>query len=170
MTTKIDLRDVFIEHVATLRDESTGKASKLDLFVFFVLPVIIGGGLMIYSENGFDSTSVGIWIGALSIMAGLMVNVLVLLYAVKAVGPGEAEVEKQITLIKQVNANLLFAVLISITAIVLLCIAPLFDDLLERLVSGVIIALLVNFTFTLLMTLKRLKVLVGLRFKDGSAG
>jgi hypothetical protein len=169
MTTKIDLRDVFLEHFLTMRDEETGRTSRLDVFLFFIFPVMLASGLMIRSDKGFDSTSVGIWIGALSIMAGLMVNVLVLLYAIKAVGPTEAEETDQITLIKQVNANLLFSVLIAIAAIVLLCIVPLFDGRTERGFSALIIALLVNFTFTLLMTLKRLKVLVDLRFKEGAS-
>lgn len=165
MSTKLDPSEIIKEHLSTMNNESTGRVSPVDVFVFFVAPVVAAALIMLLNCKGFDSSSVGIWIGALSILAGLMINVLVLLYTVKAVGPTEDEENDQIDLIKQVNANLLFSVLVALFAIVLLCIVAVLDGIAERFVSAVIIALLINFTLTILMTLKRLKALVDLRFK-----
>lgn len=167
MSTKIDLRLVFGEHFKTMRDAKNNKISRTDIALFFVFPVALGATIMTVSKGGFDAQSAGIWVGALSILAGLMVNVLVLLYAIRVVGPSKDEKKSQVELIKEVNVNIIFSVLVSIACIILLCIVPLFDGVPEKIMSGVIIALLANFTLTLLMTLKRLKALVDLRFKSG---
>lgn len=168
MTAKIDLFGILSDHIATLKRADNDKISKWDLVFFYVIPLVIGASFSYFVKSGFDSTSVGIWIGALSILAGLLINVLVLLYTVKEVGPTEVETTEQKNLIKEVNANILYEIVIAVIAIVALCVVPALNDWPERLLSGIVIAIAVNFTLTLLMTLKRLRVLVGLRFKPGA--
>lgn len=168
MTSKIDPRDIISDHISTLVDAGTENLSLSDISVFFVVPVLFGSAFTILSGVGFSDNGVGIWIGAFSILAGLLINVLVLLYTVKEVGPTQSESCAQRKLIQEVNANLLYAILVATTTIVALCILPALNGWGERIVSGSVIALAVNFALTLLMTLKRLKILVGMRFKSGA--
>jgi hypothetical protein len=176
MTSKIDLRDVVAEHLATLRDGDAQRISWMDVLVFFGLPLIVAVAIALANIT-LSTSAIGILIGALSILAGLLINVLVLLYTVKEVGPTETENEEQRTLIREVNANLLYAITIAVIDIVALCILPLIKGLgipaaikgpLDDVWSGAIIFILGNFILTLLMALKRLKVLLDLRFKAKS--
>jgi hypothetical protein len=164
MSSKIDLRDVFRAHFATLRNASTERPSPLDLAVFFALPAL-AALIVFFAELKLTTSAIGILIGALSILGGLLINVLVLLYTVKEVGPTETETEEQRALIKEVNANLLYAITIAVLDIVLLCIVPLLSGAVEMFATYVIVAVLGNFVLTLLMALKRLKVLLDLRFR-----
>lgn len=176
MTSKIDLRDVLAEHLATLRDGDAERISLADVFVFFGLPLAVAAAIAA-ADITLSTTAIGILIGALSILAGLLINVLVLLYTVKEVGPTETDNLEQRTLIREVNTNLLYAITIAVIDIVLLCILPLISGLdipftirgpLESIWIGAIVFILGNFILTLLMALKRLKVLLDLRFKAKS--
>ena len=173
MSSKIDLRSVVTEHVKTLRNNRTDKISKIDLLTFYGLP-FVAGIVCVWFKLVLSTKAVGILIGALSILAGLLINVLVLLFTVNSVGPTETEKAKQTKLIIEVNSNLLYAVLIAVVSIIALCIAPLIPEtiyakgrgefLAGAAFSGFIIALIGNFVLTLLMALKRLKILLELRF------
>jgi hypothetical protein len=39
---KIDFSSIIIEHLATLRNDRTGRRSISDLFLFYILPIVIG--------------------------------------------------------------------------------------------------------------------------------
>lgn len=164
MTSKIDLKEVFQDHINTLRDNSTGRLSVWDLTVFYALPTL-GGIVSFFLGLSIGDTGIGILISALSILAGLLINVLVLLYTVKEVGPTEKEAKRQVELIKEVNANLIYAITISILCIIMLCLLPRLHEFFDRAMTATILAILANFVLTLLMALKRLRVLLGLRFK-----
>lgn len=174
MSSKIDLRSIIVAHFATLRDNRTGKISWADVTTFYAVPLAFGAGCFALGVS-LGATAVGILIGALSILAGLLINVLVLLYTVNVVGPTATELQNQKQLIVEVNSNLLYAVLIAVVSIIALCMVPLIPSTIpvgteqifqaRTVFSAVIIALMGNFVLTLLMTLKRLKILLELRFQ-----
>jgi hypothetical protein len=164
MSTKIDLRDIFTDHFKTLYDASTGKLSAIDIGVFIVIP-LVSGAINFLLKITISLTAVGILVSALSVLAGFLINVLVLLYTVKEVGPSQTEIDDQKNLIKEVNANLLFSITLSIISILLLCGIRVFPDFTHLYFSSIIVIILANFLLTLLMALKRLKLLLNLRFK-----
>lgn len=166
MSPKIDVREIVTDHFRTLRDAPTGKVSIADLFTFFVVPALLGIAYFVVFKNGFGNNGVSILVGALSILAGLLINVLVLLYTVNAVGDTDEETREQIAYIREVNANLLYGICTAILVILILCIELVFPRQPARILSAFGLALLTHFLLTLLMTLKRIKVLVDLRFKN----
>lgn len=167
MTSKIDVRIIITEHLATLRNNATGKTSFADVAVFFGIPAIAAGICTGFCVS-LTLNAIGVLVGALSILAGLLINVLVLLYTVKEVGPSDDASKKQRTLIKEVNANLLYEITIAVAAIVALCVLPLFERPVSIGVSAFVVFLLGNFVLTLLMALKRIKVLLDLRFSEST--
>jgi hypothetical protein len=164
VSTKLNLTDILTDHIGTLKNVNTGKLSKLDLLVFFGIPVVLS--VVVYLlKIDLGPVSIGILISALSILAGLLINVLVLLYTVKEIGPTESQKSEQIALIKEVNANLLYEITLAILLVVLLCGLRLFSGHLLGALTAVAIFGAGNFTLTLLMAIKRIKVLIGLRFQ-----
>jgi hypothetical protein len=141
LTPKIDIRDIISTHIDTLKDASSGRVSFRDIFTFFLLPIIVAIGC--FSLNiTIGAVAVGILVSALSILSGLLINVLVLLYTINAVGPTQTEIDEQIDLIKEVNANLLYEITISIFAVILLCFLPTLRGVFSLLVSAVVIFIL----------------------------
>ena len=164
MTEKLDPRDIVRDHFSTLKNARTGKTSTLDVLVFFGLPGIFGIAFLLVTAEGYSNDASTLWIAALSVLAGLLINVLVLLYTVQTVGPTPQEHDDQKAVIKEVNANLLYAILIAILAICALCGSPMMPTKLSHWLGAIITFLIGNFMLTLLMTVKRIKLLVGMRF------
>lgn len=167
---KINVVKIISDHMATLKDYGKSKHSKLDLFLFFILPLIISVTL-VYSGLLLNKDLVGILINVFSIFAGLLLNLLVLMYSVisNAVKlakestpptPGHA-IHIKITLLEQVFANISFEILLSCFNVILLAVSTLFSSREANLVfSFLIFYLVILFTLSLLMVLKRVHKLL----------
>jgi hypothetical protein len=81
MTSKINITQIVRDHVATLKNEGTGKFSFFDIVIFVVLPFALA---LIYYAFGwtFSENATSRVVTGMSIFAGLMINVLVLIYTV----------------------------------------------------------------------------------------
>lgn len=164
MSEKLDPRDIIRDHFGTLKNARTDKTSIVDVVVFFGLPAVFGVTFIFGTKEGYSNDASTLWIAALSVLAGLLINVLVLLYTVQTVGPTPQEHDDQRAVIKEVNANLLYAILIAILAICALCGSPMMPEKLSHWLGAVVTFLIANFMLTLFMTVKRIKLLVGMRF------
>ena len=165
MTQKINVSRIILEHLKTLIDNRTSKLSIIDLVTFFIAPSIVGV-VSCLMKIMFNDGAVGAIVAALAVFAGLLINVLVLLYTVNPVGSGEQFIKEQKRLISQINANMLFDILVSLAAVIFLCITPLLECEWRVLFSGISLCLICVFVLTLLMCLKRLHTLIGLRFES----
>jgi hypothetical protein len=70
MTTKIDLKSIFVDYIRTLKSAKTDKYELVDISVFVFIPIIIGA-LCCAKGITFDKDAIGILVSALSILAGL---------------------------------------------------------------------------------------------------
>jgi hypothetical protein len=164
MSDKIEFLQLVRDHIGTLVDDDREKPSISDYVFFLGIPVGLAG-LSAYIGIVLAGDAASLIVSALSILAGLLINVLVLLYTVQLVGPTETEKKEQQELIAQVNKNLLFEILISGLAIGSICLIPFASEPLNLIVSTFSVFLMGVFVLTLLMIMKRLKVLLNLRFK-----
>ncbi len=163
MTTKIDVSSIVKEHVDSLRDAATHKVSPLDMTVMFGLPLAVGVASYLL---GFciEDKHIGTLVGAFSIFAGFLFNVIVLIYGFN---PPDADTESaadQKTLLSQTFANISFSVLVSILIVVVLLLCLFAGGKWQLIGSSVFMALAANFSLSLLMVLKRIYVLLGLKF------
>ena len=168
MSSKIDVRDLVRDHLATLVDRRTGRKSALDLTVFFVLPLIASAALAARGWTLSREAS-SILITALSIFAGLLFNLLVLVHGLIRRDDPLLQVDERV-LLKQIYANISFATLISLTALVPLVGQALWNDAgwPGRLLSSLSYFLIGNFLLTLFMILKRVHTLLGNEFARGA--
>lgn len=167
MSSKINISQIVVDHLATLRNESTGKISAMDLLIFLLVPLVLAviSYLMGWSLSK-DATN--LVVTAMSIFAGLMINVLVLIYTVALnTKPDEETVEEAILekrFLRQIFANISFSICTSVLIVVILSFSYFLEARAQLVVSSVAYLLLGNFLLTLLMTLKRLHILLSKRF------
>jgi len=166
---KIDITRIIIAQVRTLRDNATQRYSVPDLILFFGLPIALGAGGAYYGWK-FDADVLNALLAAFVIFAGLLLNLLVLVYMFSASTEHPAALAQNgTTLIKELHDNIAYAILESIVIVVMTMITvaylkmreqPPADAFTVKWVSAVIIFLTMNFVLTLLMILKRMYIML----------
>lgn len=156
MSTKIDVSEIVIAHFRTLKDARTGRLSWIDMVVFLGLPAALAA-LAWYQHFIIDTALANLILPALSIFAGLLVNAIVVLYTVVATKTLQGD-ERE--LVEEIFPNLLFAILISLLTIGIVCASAQTGDAIQLVLSVIAAFLLGNTVLTLLMAIKRLFVLL----------
>lgn len=166
MSTKINPRQIIVDHVATLRDHGTGSISPFDIGIFIALPALAGLASYIFERSMSDNV-IAILVSSFSIFAGLLINVLVLIYTVSLRAREEFdEGALERDFLREIFANVSYEILVSIVIVAFLSVLSLLKDNARVAVSSVIIALSINFVLTLLMVIKRLHILLRKRLAD----
>jgi hypothetical protein len=167
MLVKIDIRDIVSDHLKTLTNFNTGKRSVGDVLLFFVVPLGLGIGLATLDFRLNATTANGL-ITALAVFAGLLFNLLVLVHGLLRAATDTPRFKEERQLIREIYANISFAILISLGAIIVL-LACLFPGPRWAWITGSIAAyfLIGNFLLTLLMVLRRVHTVLKLEFKRG---
>ena len=164
---KINLADILHEHFATLIDTNTDKSSLTDRLLFFVGPAIPVAVMVVYSVKLTEGT-ISVLGTALSILAGLLFNLLVLLHTLTMPHRGQPFDRSVALLQRQLHANVAYAILVALIALVPLVVASYFGPLdLRRSVTGYIaIYLAIHFALTMGMILKRMDTLLQERVSE----
>lgn len=167
MSSKINISQIVIDHLSTLRNENTGKISAVDIMIFLLVPLILAViSYLVGWSLSKDATN--LVVTAMSIFAGLMINVLVLIYTVALnTKPTDETVEEAILekrFLRQIFANISFSICTSVLIVVVLSCSYFLEAKAQLLVTSIAFLLLGNFLLTLLMTLKRLHILLSKRF------
>src|SRR5688572_19888175 len=81
MSSKVNVSSIITDHLKTLRDEATDRISKLDILTFFGLGTAAAAVVM-WQKLLLSDNAIGVMVAAFSIFAGLLINVLVLIYTV----------------------------------------------------------------------------------------
>lgn len=121
MSSKISVTQIVSDHFGTLRDERTHKISFVDVGLFLCVPAIIAAGFVYFSWQINDGAA-NLIITSMSIFAGLMINVLVLIYTVannsKASGLSEEETDLERRFLREIFANISFSITISVLIVI----------------------------------------------------
>ena len=158
---KIDLRDVFVGHLKTLVDESSGARSWGDYGLFYGCPLVLGAALYVCGV-GLSDGALSIATNVLAILAGLLFNLLVLLHGLS--WPRETHPLRKTArkFAAQVYANISYSIVCSLVALVSLIVAANLDAPGRgRLITSTIsTVLVVHFGLTMVMVLKRMYVIL----------
>ena len=168
MSSKLNVWGVVRDHIGTLRNFDTGRYSPGDILLFIVIPAIFAAGLTWLRIKITEQIANGL-ITALSVFAGLLFNLLLLIYDIVQKDQGAADNAKlQRLFLKEIYANISFCILISITSIILLSVFAfgITVNALAFALCFVIYFFLAVFVFTLLMVLKRVHVLLSKEFAN----
>ena len=166
---KIDVSSIVRNHVDTLIDHSTQKRSQADLWLFFGVPAVISG-LAVYFGWAFSVDALNALLAAFAIFAGLLLNLLLLVYTFSADSRYPSMLEKVRTqFVRELHNNIAYAVLISIVIVVVALFAVTRLKMHEGqpsvqqtgpYVTSILIYLTSNFILTLLMVLKRIHTMM----------
>jgi hypothetical protein len=157
-----------LAHVDSLRDFRTGKRSWTDFAFFFGIPAlaVLAAG---YYHWGLYVDSLNALIAAFAIFAGLLLNLLILIYTFSTGSEYPTALAKVKTrFVRELHDNIAFSVLISSLIVIsaLIGVAQLkMEDPQNSVHTGpimtsVMIYLTTNFVLTLLMILKRIYILI----------
>ncbi|MFD8349489.1 hypothetical protein ACFV1X_11165 [Streptomyces coelicoflavus] len=154
----IDLIPIVKDHFNTLRSHSTNRIMWSEVMFFYGAPVLLGG---VSCALGWKIGGVGNILASFAILAGLLFNLLVLLFDVaakarQAGGPGSQNV--RLKLAKQMQANVTYALLTALVAAGILGVASgMGMEKVNRWLSGILLILFAHFTLTLLMIMRRIR-------------
>jgi hypothetical protein len=153
----IDLAPIVKDHFQTLRSHATDRVMWGEVSFFFGAPVLLGalGAFLDWKVKG-----VGNILAAFAILAGLLFNLLVLLFdvAAKAAQGGLGSQNIRLKLAKQLQANVTYALLMALGAAGILGVASgMGMEEINRWLSSILIVLLAHFTLTLFMIMRRIR-------------
>jgi heme/copper-type cytochrome/quinol oxidase subunit 2 len=165
MSSKLNVWSIITGHFNTLRSASTKKVSIADIFVFFIVPILIGIALAFY---GFkltnEANSLLMNFGA--IFTALLLSVLVLVYDQGQKLTPDATTKK--ILLDELYDNICYSIVLSIV-LVFLCIAtslslsitaPTAHSLNTFVLTPLIMFTSTNLLLTILMIVKRMHALL----------
>lgn len=177
MSSKINPIDIIKGHIKTLYDNSTGKRSNWDIFFFFILPLLVSLILVLYFNFYLGKDTANTMIVALSIVTPLLFNLVLMIYQMtqKEIdkyhkAPYVGDFKLTMRRLEEMNNNVSFSILITLTTILFLLIYTLtFADniTLYKTVLNIIMLYLTGLTLlTLLMVLNRIYFLISNLFED----
>lgn len=153
MSFKIDVRQIIKDHKKTLVNQNDEKPDFSDKLSFFWMPLIVAGILVFFGALIRESM-ISTIVSVLAIFVGLLLNVVVLLFDIVR---KEDVRQVKITIVKEVLANIMFTILISV-ACILATVATLLDFhcILLYFTNFIAYYFLGVFLMTLLMVIKRM--------------
>ncbi len=175
---KINVYRIVLGHLDSMRDASTGAISRENLAVFFALPVVLSL-LGWYMEWRLYVDSLNALLAAFSIFAGLLLNLLILIYTFssEASHPSALARVRKI-FVRELHNNISFSILSStaivVTALIGIAQLKMHDaggatPFTGPVLTGILVYLTANFVLTLLMILKRIHSLLSSEIEKPSA-
>jgi uncharacterized Tic20 family protein len=179
MFTKINVLRIVSDHWLTLHAADSERISLWDLLLFCGVPGIVVW--LFWGKTALDSSGTfhTVALTSLSLFAGLLFNLLVLLYGLIEKTPRKTGIEDPTVaekhakvrndLLREVYYNVSYAVLISVVAIlslVLIMIVPCACANVVQCLSSFLFFILAHFVLTLLMILKRIHALLACAFNS----
>jgi len=166
---KIDVTRIIAAQIRTMRDNSTQKYSRSDLLLFYGLPLVCSGIAPYYGWK-FSADVLNALLTAFSIFAGLLLNLLILIYTFSSQTEHPSVLAKTRTsMIKELHDNIAYSILVSIVIVVVTMTtvaylkmheSPGISSFTDWWLTGLIIFLTLNFVLTLLMILKRIYIML----------
>lgn len=161
---KINPTIIILDHLNTLRDSRTGKASAVDFTVFFALPGAIGGAAYYWKFN-VRPEIYNASIAFFGIFIALLLNIQVAIFAIlqrKREKSTDSKIEKiendelldRRILLGELNSNLSYLVLFCCFSLVLFLVFYATDET-SGISSAISTILFSHFVLTLLMIVKR---------------
>jgi len=161
---KISVLRIITDHLSTLRNSVSNKISATDIIIFFLLPVIVGiTGF--FSSIKVSKDFCNISVTFFGIFVALLLNFQVAAFGIynrkwgikgdeKLSLTQTKEIEVRRLLLREINSNISYLILISIGSI-LLFIFLYTTDTTGRIAAAISWGIYIHFILTLLMVVKR---------------
>lgn len=180
MLSKINVTNIVRDHWSTLRHSATHRLRPADLVLFYggpLIPAVLWFGFKVDpKEEPFWTVT----LTSLSIFAGLLLNLLVLLYGLihraegdreKTTGNGDPLAESKVrkardSLLREVYYNVSYEVLVAVIAILFMAFSMIGNDTgVGQWLAAILVYLLAHFVLTIFMVMKRVHSLLSHEFR-----
>lgn len=165
MPSKFSITEILRDELRTLRDFSTNKASKLDIFLNLVAPGILSA-IFIWFNRLISGAIINSILTAFSVFAALLLNLMILVYTIVTKENGKDETsgkdKLKLSLLTETYTNIQFAVLVSVFIIIclLLILFLPYNRYIESSLSFLIYYFIFVFILTIFMVLKRTHIIM----------
>jgi glucan phosphoethanolaminetransferase (alkaline phosphatase superfamily) len=149
---KINISQIIKNHFDTLKNSNTDKADSDDYFTFLIVPIAITL-VLLYFKIFLSDGVINIIVMTLAILVGLLFNVIVLVFDILQRDPTKTVKN---TILRELLSNISYTILLSIFAIILTLFTFCNNNICKYIFNGLVYFVLVSFTFTILMILKRI--------------
>lgn len=166
---KFDVRRIIKDHYRTLYENTdSGRSLRLGVLAIVVVPTLAALLMVLLGARIYE---LGDLLAAVAVLAGFLFALLIVLLETAVETSGRAEeqgpsvrINRRILILREVTANVAYAVLMAVVAVVLIGAARLVDkpsspleapQALPSWYCGVVFALLIHLVLTLVMVLKR---------------
>lgn len=149
---KVNIILIIQNHLATLKNDNSKKPEASDYFTFLFIPIVVSA-ILIYFKVLLSSEAINILITTLSILVGLLFNVIVLIFDIIK---RDASNKTKNLVLKELFSNISFTILISILTITFTLFTFFENSLAKVIFTGIVYFLLSLFMLTVLMILKRM--------------
>ena len=165
MFQKINVIEIFRNHLGTLKSNKTDKAHIPDIILFLLIPFLISSILIFYNHL-LTKELANIIATSFSVFAGLLLNLLLLVFDLADKEENKKN-ERITSVLKQLYSNIAFCILISV--IIVFSLFSLFLDITYdwyiQGLSWLVYYLLLVFMLTLIMVIKRIDKMLSIKFK-----
>lgn len=124
MSSKINIYDILSGHLSTLCNDKSDKISKLDIITFYLVPLSVAI-IIAYNSVSLSKETIGLVVTIGSILTGLLLNLLILVYDQKKnlpeVNQADAKWEKtqlRHTVIEQLYYNISYSTIIALFLVI----------------------------------------------------
>ena len=155
MLTKINIGRIVINHLQTLRNDNTNKIGVDDILTFLILP-IIGASALSYFHVKLNDSATNIIISTLSILVGLLFNVIVIIFDIIKRDNTKKVKNK---LLNELLTNISYSIVLSILIITITLLTFIEDCNLQMGATWLVYFLIGNYFLTVLMILKRMYIM-----------
>lgn len=152
---KINVLKILTNHFSTLVNDNTKRPDVTDWLTFFIIP-LIGAAALSYLDIKLSDRVTGLVITTLSILVGLLFNVVVILFDIIK---RDNSINLKNRLLEQLLTNICYTIFVSLLIIFLTVISFFDNQCWVFIVTFFIFFLLFHFAFTILMVLKRIYTL-----------
>lgn len=152
MLSKINIFQIITNHLATLRNVNTKRMAFDDLLTFLLIPLIISIGLILLKVCLNDS-AITIIITTLSILVGLLFNVIVIIFDIIKRDNTKRLKNK---ILHELLTNISFSIILSIVIILFTLMTYFTNECVKLLSTGFVYFFLCIYFFTVLMIIKRM--------------
>jgi len=159
---KINITKIIKKHIKTLKNYKTEKLGFDDLLTFIIFP-LVGTSILLYFDIGLNDKATNIIITTLSILVGLLFNVIVIIFDIVK---RDSTLRIKNKLLEELLTNISYSILLSLFIIAFTLLTYIENDLSKQIFTGVVYFLIGNYFMTVLMILKRMYQLFDNELKE----
>jgi hypothetical protein len=162
----MDFRGIVLDHISTLRDFGKQRGNPREIAFFFLIPIIWAGIQISLNYRTTDSL-VNLLVTAASIFAGLLLNLLVLIYTVasRPERPEVSEIKRVLArdLLRETFFNISYGILVSVLLVISCLLLPqdgTTGSVQKSIVDAFVYYFSAQLVLSLLLILKRVHALL----------